>query len=151
MQTTFYSSRFKKREFPIVVVTDHVHGELNIGSLFRICDAFGVERLILTGLEGSLGRKVRKTSRSTERVVDFEFQSDILSCVMDLKAAGYHLVSIEITEESRALHHSLFQPENPVAIIVGDERFGISEAVLDLSDDVFHIEMYGQNSSMNVA
>ena len=37
-----------------------------------------------------------------------------------------------------------------IALIVGDENFGISEDVLKLCDAVIHIPMYGQNSSMNV-
>ena len=35
-------------------------------------------------------------------------------------------------------------------MIVGDENFGISEAVLKVSDTIIHINMFGQNSSMNV-
>ena len=33
--------------------------------------------------------------------------------------------------------------------MVGDENFGVSDDVLKLSDVVIHIDMFGQNSSMN--
>ena len=36
-------------------------------------------------------------------------------------------------------------------MVVGAERYGISENILNILDDCYHIEMYGQNSSMNVA
>jgi tRNA G18 (ribose-2'-O)-methylase SpoU len=37
-----------------------------------------------------------------------------------------------------------------MALIIGNENFGLSKTVLDQCHDVLHIEMYGQNSSMNV-
>ena len=33
---------------------------------------------------------------------------------------------------------------------VGDENFGVSDHILNYSDAVIHIDMFGQNSSMNV-
>ena len=37
-----------------------------------------------------------------------------------------------------------------MALIVGDENFGVSEAALEGSDTIIHIEMFGKNSSMNM-
>ncbi|MEJ6791494.1 MAG: adenylyl-sulfate kinase, partial [Lacinutrix sp.] len=34
--------------------------------------------------------------------------------------------------------------------IIGDENFGISESILKQCDTTIHINMFGQNSSMNV-
>jgi tRNA G18 (ribose-2'-O)-methylase SpoU len=34
--------------------------------------------------------------------------------------------------------------------VIGEENFGISEAVLQQMDAVVHIPMFGQNSSMNL-
>jgi tRNA G18 (ribose-2'-O)-methylase SpoU len=34
---------------PITVVLDGVHGNYNIGAIFRLCDAFLIERLIICG------------------------------------------------------------------------------------------------------
>ena len=38
-----------------------------------------------------------------------------------------------------------------MGLILGDENFGVSEFVLEQCDAVVHINMYGNNSSMNVA
>jgi len=58
-------------------------------------------------------------------------------------------VSLEITTDSRPIHTHNFH-QTPLALIIGDENHGISEAVLNQSDNVIHIDMFGQNSSMNV-
>ncbi|XCF07883.1 TrmH family RNA methyltransferase [Tamlana crocina] len=149
MQLTHYNTQFKKRIFPITLVCDNVTNAPNIGSLFRICDAFGVEKLILCG-EVSLGRKMTKTSRATEKSVDFEIQESASKVVKTLKQKNYQIIALEITNSSSPIHSFNFSKEKPIALVIGDENFGISEVILQQSDAVIHIDMFGQNSSMNV-
>jgi tRNA G18 (ribose-2'-O)-methylase SpoU len=122
----------------------------NLGSLFRIADAFGVEKLILCGKNISLGRKITKTSRATEKFVTYEVLDSVLKVVQDLKSKEYQIISLEITKNSQPLHTFKFSSKKPMALIIGDENFGVSEAVLNNSDAILHITMFGQNSSMNV-
>ncbi|MDD7886303.1 TrmH family RNA methyltransferase [Flavivirga sp. 57AJ16] len=150
MQLTHYNTNFTKHSFPITLVCDHVTNAPNIGSLFRISDAFGVEKLILCGDHIPLGRKMTKTSRATEKVVDFEVFESASKKVEDLKYKGYQIISLEITDSSQPIHNFKFSTEKPIALIIGDENFGVSEAILNMSDAVIHIDMFGQNSSMNV-
>lgn len=149
MQLTHYNTHFKKRSFPITLVCDNVTNAPNIGSLFRICDAFGVEKLILCG-EVSLGRKMTKTSRATEKSVHFEIQESALKVLETLKQNNYQIIALEITNSSLPIHSFSFSADKPIALVIGDENFGVSEDILQQSDAVIHIEMFGQNSSMNV-
>ena len=151
MQLSHYNSRFSTREFPIVVVADHITSDFNIGSLFRVCDAFGVQKIYLCGVDEPPGRNMRKTSRATENAVNFEITDDTFSVVKKLKAQDFSIISLEITSQSLPLHTYKFKVQKPIALVVGDENFGISEQVLKTSDAIIHIEMYGQNSSMNVS
>ena len=129
---------------------DHVTNAPNIGSLFRISDAFGVETLVLCGDQIPLGRKMTKTSRATENVVDFKIEPSALNVVERLKNDGYLILALEITSKSKPIHTLAFSKEKPIALVVGDENFGVSERILQLSQTVIHIDMFGQNSSMNV-
>ena len=113
-------------------------------------DAFGIEKLMLCGDNISLGRKMAKTSRATEKVVSYEINSDISKVIEYLKSKNYQIISLEITNSSQAIHNFQFSKEKPIALIIGDENFGVSEAILNQSDAVIHIDMFGQNSSMNV-
>ena len=150
MQLTHYNTNFTKRSFPIVLVCDNVTNAPNIGSLFRISDAFGIEKLILCGEYIPLGRKMTKTSRATEKVVDFEVFESASEVVENLKSKGYQIISLEITDISKPIHEFKFSMKKPIALIIGDENFGVSEAILNSSDAIIHIDMFGQNSSMNV-
>ena len=149
-QLTHYNTNFSKRNFHITVVCENVTYAPNIGSLFRTADAFGVEKLILCGQSIALGRKMTKTSRATEKVVDFEVKYNATEVVEKLKNEDYTIISLEITSNSEPIHLSKFSSNQPIALIIGDENFGISEAILKLSDFIIHIDMFGQNSSMNV-
>ncbi len=150
MQLTHYNTNFTKRQFPITLISDNVTNAANLGSLFRIADAFGVQKLILCGDNITLGRKMAKTSRATENHVDFEIFESASNVVNDLKSKNYQIISIEITDNSTAIHNFKFSAEKPIALIIGDENFGVSEDILKHSDAIIHIDMYGHNSSMNV-
>ncbi|WP_431134873.1 TrmH family RNA methyltransferase [Psychroserpens mesophilus] len=149
-QLDHYSNSFKKRRFPITLIGENVTNAPNVGSLFRTADAFGVEKLILCGNHIPLGRKMTKTSRSTEKVVDYEISTNSHETISSYKNQGYQIIALEITETSKPLNTYQFSNKHPIALIIGDENFGVSEGVLNLCNDIVHVEMYGQNSSMNV-
>ena len=150
MQLTHYNTNFSKKQFPITLVCDHVTNAPNLGSLFRIADAFGIEKLIICGDNISLGRKITKTSRATEKIVEYEICASASIVVDDLKSKNYQIISLEITDCSAPIHSFKFSNKNPIALIIGDENFGVSDYILKNSDSVIHIDMYGHNSSMNV-
>ena len=149
-QLNHYNTNFTKLQFPITLVCDNITNAPNIGSLFRIADAFGVEELIFCGEHIPLGRKMTKTSRATEKVVNYKVETSVLDVVKQLKTDNYSILSLEITNNSKSIHSFMFPKNQPIALIVGDENFGVSEEILKLSDSVIHIDMFGQNSSMNV-
>lgn len=150
MQLTHYNTNFKKRTFPIILVCDNVTNAANLGSLFRIADAFGIEKLILCGNNITIGRKVTKTSRATEKFVSFEITKSVLPVIQNLKNKDYQIIALEISSTSKPIHNFKFSTTKPIALTIGDENFGVSEMILKLCDATIHIDMFGNNSSMNV-
>lgn len=150
MQLSHDQINFKKHQFPIILVCDNVTNAPNIGSLFRIADAFGVEELVFCGAHIPIGRRMTKTSRATEKYVKYRVEGDIDSVIEAFKKLDYILVCLEITKQSFLLNQFSFKLNKPIVLIVGDENFGISDSVLKASNAVIHINMFGQNSSMNV-
>lgn len=150
MQLNHYNSTFNKRQFPIQLICENVTNAPNIGSIFRTADAFGISKLVFSGIETAFGRKMTKTSRATEKVVPYENSEDLYAYVLQLKTEGYRVIALEITSQSQDISLLKIESAQPIALIVGDENFGVSEALLSLVDTVYHIEMFGQNSSMNV-
>ena len=143
---------FEQRRFPLVLICDGVASPANVGSLFRLADAFNIEKLILCGAEIDLrSPRIRKTARATIQKVDFEQQEDVLQVCHHYKQQEYQLLALEITDDSRALETIDFGKMRKIALVVGNEIFGLTEEILKISDKVLHITMFGRNSSMNVA
>jgi len=144
--------RAKGKKYPICFLAHDIEVPMNIGSLFRIADALGVEKIYLSGT--SLvppNTKIRKTSRATETHVPFSYEKNPLDIIRKLKSEGYTIISLEITSASIDIGElSLTGTEN-ICLILGSERSGVRQELLDESDFTVHIPMMGQNSSMNVA
>ena len=136
----------------MVLILDELTSPANIGSLFRLADAFNVEKVILCGPRVDLNsNRLRRTARSTIGKVAFEeFKSTSLACEK-YSANGFSLIALEITGDSTPLDSYRIKQYTKIALIVGNERSGINEEVLKKTDVRVHIQMFGKNSSMNVA
>lgn len=149
MQRTHYNSDFKKQKHSVTLVCDNINNAPNIGSLFRIADAFNIEEIIFCGDAIPIGRRMTKTSRSTEKYVSYRV-ADKIEDVVEQLTKTHTIIGLEITEKSIELSQFKLKSDQPIALIIGDENFGVSESVLKRCDSVVHINMYGNNSSMNV-
>ena len=151
MQLKHHNSKFKKKGFPIVLITDSVLRPANLGSLLRAADAFGVQKIIFGGNLIPLNRKTWSASRAAEKTVDYNQTENTLAALQNHMEQGYKIVALEITQQSKPIKNFKVDPFQKTVLIVGSERYGLSKEILELSHEVYHIEMYGQNSSMNVA
>jgi tRNA G18 (ribose-2'-O)-methylase SpoU len=150
-QLTHYNTLFESKQFPITVVCDEVYFQENIGSIFRICDAFGVEKIIFTGENFIFSeRKINKTSRSTHKRIAYEIIIDKNEVINYITNSNSEILTIEITSTSKPLTSLQFEISKPITIIIGNEINGVSNELLSISKNCYHINMFGNNSSMNV-
>ncbi|HKU38873.1 MAG TPA: TrmH family RNA methyltransferase [Polyangiales bacterium] len=137
---------------PLCIVAEHVALPANVGSLFRIADAFGVEKLYLTaGSAVPPHPKLHKTARSCERAVAWEYRESAAELVATLRAEGYCIVCLERSTHSRDLRGFDARGIAKLALLVGSEKRGVSAELLSAADHTLHIRMLGQNSSLNLA
>ena len=154
-QLDHYAHRPSAQKYALSILADNLKSPLNVGSLFRLCDALGISRLYLCGSSCiPPNSKINKTSRSTEKYVDFDYHEDALQLVRTLKESGTSIIALEITSSSVSIDSDTFAREisqgKPVCLILGAENTGVDASLLALSDLTVHIPMAGQNSSMNV-
>lgn len=140
------------QKFPLCFLAHDIDVPMNIGSFFRIADALGVEKIFLTGKSLTPPNpKIKKTSRSTEKYVVYEYEENPLDVVNKLKTLGYRIVSLEITSASVDITDMAVHKNEKICLILGSENSGICQELLNVSDTTIHIPMLGKNSSMNVA
>lgn len=134
----------------IRLLCHNVRSLWNVGSFFRTCDAFKVERLYLTGYTGDPPRKeITKVAIGAEDIVPWEHHADPLPVLRALKEDGWQLVALERLPQATQL--MAFEPTPHVCLIVGHELGGIPQDILALCDAVVAIPMLGRKESLNVA
>lgn len=139
-------------KLPLTVVIDNVRSLNNIGSIFRTCDGFGVERIMLCGITATPpSPEIHKTALGAEDSVEWEYYATTAEAVARLHEEGYRVSALEQVEGSVDL--MTFEPEKGVkyAFIAGNEVDGVDQAVVDECDFVLEIPQYGTKHSLNVA
>ena len=145
--------QFKKAEkTPLIVILDNVRSLNNIGSVFRTCDAFLIEKIYLCGITATPPNKeIHKTALGATDSVVWEYVENTLLAVEKLKEQGVYIISIEQAEKSTMLND--FQPngKQKYAIIFGNEVKGVEQEVVSASDEVIEIPQYGTKHSLNIS
>ena len=137
---------------PVVLVLDNIRSMHNVGSAFRTCDAFNVEKLYLCGITATPPQKeIAKTALGATESVDWEYAEDVVVLANQLKSDGYSIVLVEQTDDSVMLQDFDFAQYEKVALFVGNEVFGISDGLLLLCDAAVEIPQFGTKHSLNVA
>lgn len=137
----------------ISVLLDNVRSAWNVGSIFRTADGFGYSHAYLCGITPSPDNDaVKKTSLGAENSVVWTSHLDAVTLAKKLKSDGIELIALEEHERSISLaeisHHI---PIRQSVLIVGNEITGVDPHLLDLCDKIYHIPMYGEKKSFNVA
>ncbi len=155
MQKQLNHQEFKliqeKNKNNIIIILENLEHAENIGSAFRLADAFNIEGIVIITNHELDWKKIEKTARNCESSVPFRICKNADEALSFIAKKKYKPVNIEITSESKPLRDINFAKLENVAIIVGNERTGVSDEMLEKVPSSCHIDMYGNNSSMNVS
>lgn len=124
--------------------------DLNVVAIIRTADALGFNEVIITGRKKFQSGNFCK--RSLKDWTDYKPQLKLLDSVEDImpyiQKREYVPVTMELSETSKPVY-SYKWPTNP-AIIVGHEREGVPQFILDVVEKIF-LPMQGLVRCMNVA
>ena len=139
------------KKFPVTVVLDNIRSGHNVGSFFRTADGFALEKIILCGYTPAPPHpEIFKTAIGATRAVSWSHISDIKLALDELKSEGYHCVGVEQTTRSISLTEAKI-PNQPMALIFGNEVNGLTTSILPLLDEVWEVPQFGTKHSLNVA
>tara|TARA_A100000164_G_scaffold255834_1_gene227968 strand:- start:386 stop:919 length:534 start_codon:yes stop_codon:yes gene_type:complete len=137
---------------PIKVLLDNIRSAHNVGSIFRSCDAFLIDEIILCGITAKPPNKeIRKTALGSTDSVKWSYFENIQDAILKLKKEKYQIISVEQADKSTELENFNIQSKKKYAIIFGNEINGVNQKVIDISDDVVEIPQFGTKHSFNVS
>jgi tRNA G18 (ribose-2'-O)-methylase SpoU len=162
---------------PMYFILENIYDTYNIGGLFRLADALAIEKIYICGeSEIPPNHRIKKASIGTYKVVPWEYCKTAAEAIDKFRNSAR---SIFITREShpdvrrgplesekiaRASFPKVIAVEQaknsipyqeadysfPIALIFGNESYGVTEETLKLADEIVEIPMWGINKSLNV-
>jgi len=129
----------------LVIVCAPMRSNVNLSRLARAAGCCGVERIICAG-PAKLDRAIARDGADTVRIETHRTLPPILQSLRD---DGYRLVGLEQASNAHNLHKYEFLRRT--ALVIGNERNGLTDDVLKILDDVVEIPVWGLPYSHNVA
>lgn len=137
---------------PLIVVLDNIRSLNNIGSVFRTCDAFLVEKIYLCGITATPPHKdIHKTALGSTDTVVWEYVENTVDLVEKLKTENVKICAIEQAENATMLNDFKVETDTKYALVFGNEVKGVSQDVVNASNVVIEIPQFGTKHSLNIS
>jgi len=140
----------------MILILHNIRSVYNVGAIFRTADAAGVSKIYLTGYTPTpldrFGRErtdVAKAALGAEKSVAWEHTPELAELILKLKSESYTIVALEQAENST--DYKNFKALEKTALVLGEERYGITTDILESCDHVIEIPMRGKKESLNVS
>ena len=140
---------FEKGKDPFVIILDRITDTRNFGAISRVADASGVDAIIIPEKESAIITSDSiKTSAGAINFIPICKVKSLRSTANFLKESGLKLVSCTEKGDKKFYDADL---TSPCCIILGSEKDGISNSLMDISDERLNIPMKGNVESLNVS
>lgn len=129
----------------LVLAIPPMRSNVNVARIIRAAACCGVSTVIACG-----NVKIDpRISRDGEQYLDLQIRRSLLPVLKKLKSQGYPLIGLEQTSNSHNIHEYIF--EQKCVLVVGHERDGITDEVLQVLDATIEIPVWGLPYSYNAA
>ncbi len=129
----------------LIIACAPLRSNVNLSHIVRTAGCAGIERVICCG-HAKIDSKIARDGADT---VQIETHRTLPPVLRELRQAGFRLVGLEQTTDSKNLHTYRFQRKT--TLVIGNERLGLTEEELALVDEVVEIPVYGLPYAYNVA
>jgi tRNA (guanosine-2'-O-)-methyltransferase len=141
-------SALDRRQPDLTVYMDAVNKSHNVSAIVRTADAVGIHRLHALST-GSALRRHHMISGGATRFVELTLHASTAAALDALRGAGWQLVAAHAGPSARDYRDVDYTAK--VAIMVGAELVGLSDAAIAAADDHIAIPMHGLGTSLNVS
>ena len=141
--------RALRRQIKLAVLLQDWEDPYNVGGMFRVADACGLDEIILSGRSPEPGHpQVSVTSLGNHRRVAWRNLGRNEDAAASLVSEGYVLIAVEIAEGA-VNYKDCAYPEK-VCLVLGNEARGVYGSVMKHCTAAVMIPMAGKGRSLNV-
>ncbi len=132
-----------------IAVLEDVVNPTNLGAIFRSAAALGMDAVLLTpGCSDPLYRRPARVSMGTVFQVPWAFWDKPIGYLREL---GFKTAAMALKEDTISIDDMRLQCEPRLAIVLGTEGEGLTDAAISQCDYTVKIPMYHGVDSLNVA
>lgn len=136
------------KEYPLIVILDHLEDPHNLGAIIRSSEAFGVDAIILPNDRSvPITSTVVKTSVGTIEKIKIVKVPNLNNAIKKLKDCGYWIVGTDM----EGVDYTSIDYKTKIALVIGNEGKGISRLVGENCDYLAKIPMKGTVNSLNAS
>ena len=131
------------KDYPLVVILDHLEDPHNLGAIIRSSEAFGVDAIILPN-DRSVG--ITSTVVKIEKVKIINVPN-INNAIRKLKDLGYWIVGTDM----EGTNYTEIDYKTKIGLVIGNEGKGMSKVTRENCDYIAKIPMKGTVNSLNAS
>lgn len=137
-----------QRSNQVVSVLENIYDRGNVSAVMRSSEAFGFLKMYLLDAPGAKFKAANRVTRGAEKWLDVQISHSAVETVKDLKSKGYQLwaTDLDTTDSIDTIDWT-----RPQAVVLGNEKDGVSKEMLALVDGRFRIPMQGFSQSFNIS
>ena len=132
----------------VLPVMEDIFQFRNAAAIVRSVEACGFHKIIAMESENEFNPNLRVT-KGAETWVEVEKLPHNLDSLQQIKNRGYKILAVSPENNTTLLPD--YNLKEPVALIFGTEKEGVTEEILDFADETLAIPMYGFTKSFNVS
>ena len=138
------------RQPDLTVVLENVFDPHNVSAVMRTCDAVGIQDVyILNNRIPPMKKWGYKSSSTASEWLSVHQFTDAESCFKELKSKYGKIYTTHLSEESVEIYD--IDLTASIALVFGNETFGVSETTRQYSDGNFIIPQVGIIKSLNIS
>lgn len=144
------TSVLNKRQPDLTVVLENVFDPHNVSAVMRTCDAVGIQDVFILNDRIPPHKKwgYRSSSTAAEWLTIHQY-INIEECFTEIRKRYKKIYATHLSDTSTALHD--LNLADSVALVFGNETFGVSEEIINLVDGTFIIPQVGIIKSLNIS
>jgi tRNA (guanosine-2'-O-)-methyltransferase len=141
-------SVLRRRQVDLTVVLEGVHKSHNLSAVQRTCDAIGIHEIHAIAPQRPY-RAHKPTASGSAKWVKVHSHATTVDAIRILRGSGFRIAAAHPSD--KAVDFRDLDYTQPMAILLGTERYGVSDAALAEADDEVRVPMHGMVTSLNVS
>jgi len=137
-----------KRQPDLTVLTEDVHKPHNLSAIIRTCDAIGVFAVHAVNRHSDVPT-YSQVAQGSEKWVKLYAHANIKTAIQQLQQKNHKVYAAHLSEE--AIDYRQVDYTQPTAILLGTEKWGVTDEAANLVDGHIVIPMQGMVKSLNVS